>query len=136
MKRKVLKAMACAVSVCMMSMSLAGCGNDDAGNGSSSGSSSSEESSGGEDSGEVSAESSIGDDRSDGLYPAYDLGGVTLTLLRHNNFVHLDPDNEDLEDWERAEKQDMKDYIEAKYNVKLELVNMPTDNWDNMADED
>lgn len=144
MKRKVLKAMACAMSVCMMSMSLAGCGNDDAGSssspsgssGSGSSASDSQESSGGADSDQSSeAEPSIGDDRSDGLFPAYDLGGVTLTLLKHNNFTGLDPDAENLEDWERAERQDKKDYIEAKYNVKLELVGMPTDNWDDMANQ-
>lgn len=144
MKNKVLKAMACAMSVCMLSMSLAGCGNgDDQGSSTPSGSSdtptTTQESQGGTESdtpddsqGEAGG---IGADRSNGLYPAYDLGGVTLTVLSHNDIASKDPDQEGIEDHVKAERQDVKDYIEAKYNVHLEFVPLPTDDYDSIAKE-
>ena len=101
MKRKFLRTMACAMSVCMLSMSLAGCGSD-AGD-SSAPESSSPESGSPEDSGTESSESA-GDEASESgssqaeggedgayvnpngdLYPAYDFGGIELTVLGHND---------------------------------------------------
>lgn len=60
---------------------------------------------------------------------------MTLTVLRHNDLGNLDPDAEDIEDYEKAERQEKKDYIENKYNVKLEFVDVPTDDWDNIPTE-
>lgn len=69
------------------------------------------------------------------LYPAYDLGGVTLTVLEHNDIAQKNPDAPDIEDYEKADRQALKDYIEAKYNVKLEFVPIPTDDYDNIPTE-
>lgn len=154
MKNKVLKAMACLMSVCMLSTSLAGCGNDDSGQSSTpssdsqpSSSTQESESSGGADDASTPDDGAgdaadIGADQSNGLYPAYDFGGVELTVLKYNDLGNLDPDSEDLlpndEDddaaaadkaLKKAERQEKKDYIEAKYNVKLTFVGLPTNDW-------
>lgn len=149
MKRKFLRTMACAVSVCMLSMSLAGCGNDAAEGGSSDSSvpesSSSEESTGdssesaGGDEAEAEGSGQEGEgeeaDPNANLFPAYDFGGIELTVLAHNNLGELNPDAEGLEDYQVAERQEKKDNIEKKYNVKLTFVNNPTDVWEDIPDE-
>lgn len=151
MKRKFLRTMACAMSVCMLSMSLAGCGSD-AGD-SSAPESSSPESGSPEDSGTESSESA-GDEASESgssqaeggedgayvnpngdLYPAYDFGGIELTVLGHNDLGNLDPSVENLEPYQVADRQAKKDYIEKKYNVKLTFVPNPTDVWEDIPDE-
>ncbi len=151
MKNKVLKAMACAMSVCMLSASLAGCGNDDAGNSSTpSGSSDTptQESSGGADDASTPDEGTGGEvadggiDESNGLFPAYDFGGIELKILDTNDLGQWNPDSErfdpaeDDDDaaiqkkaLEKDEKQKKKEYIEAKYNVKLTFVPLPTNDW-------
>lgn len=147
MKRKLLKAMACAMSVCMLSMSLAGCGDDSSE--SSTPGSSTPESSTGSSTPESTPDDSTGDDQqggdeqgdagtidqSNGLFPAYDFGGITLTVLGHNDLGGLDPNAEGIEDYQVAERQAKKDYIEEKYNVHLEFVPNPTDDWDNISQE-
>lgn len=140
MKRKLLKAMACAMSVCMLSMSLAGCG-DDSNSGSSTPGSSTPDSSTPDSSTPDSTpddSQGAGDDtvdQSNGLFPAYDFGGITLTVLGHNDLGGLDPDAEGIEDYQKAERQEKKDYIEKKYNVTLQFVPNPTDDWDNISQE-
>ena len=127
MKRKFLRSMACAMSVCMLSMSLAGCGNDAAE--SSAPESSSPEDSTQDSSEPVESEESNANDAQQevdpdayvnpngDLYPAYDFGGIELTVLAHNNLADLVPEGEGLEDYQIADRQKKKDYIEKKYNV-------------------
>lgn len=135
MKRKFLKAMACAMSVCMLSMSLAGCG-DDAGNDSSAGNSNDSQESEDPGSGDEQQGEEEGYVNPNGhLYPAYDLGGVTLTVLKHNDIAARDPEEEGLEDHVKADRQAKKDYIEKKYNVHLEFVPLPTDDYDSIPTE-
>lgn len=146
MKRKFLKAMACAMSVCMLSASLAGCGNDAEEGSSTPGSDSAEDSvqdSSESDSGDAvdTGDEVAGDDQQEeedpnaDLYPAYDLGGVELTVLAHNDLGNLVPEGEDLEDYQIADRQAKKDYIEEKYNVKITFVSNPTDVWDDIPQE-
>lgn len=146
MKRKFLKAMACAMSVCMLSMSLAGCG-DDSKESSSTPDNSTPDSQTEESSDPGSDESSDpADDQQESdpdayvnpngdLYPAYDLGGVELTMLAHNKLADLVPEGEDLEEYQIADRQKKKDYIEQKYNVKITFVSNPTDVWDDIPTE-
>lgn len=141
MKRKLLKAMACAMSVCMLSMSLAGCG-DDSSQSSTPGSSTPGSSTPSSNTPDSTPDDSQGDDeqggvvdKSDGLFPAYDLGGITLTLLAHNDLGGKNPDAEGLEDYVQAERQEHKDYIEQKYNVKLVWVAPPTDDWEELNNQ-
>ena len=68
------------------------------------------------------------------LFQKYDLGGVTITLLAHNDLAGKDP-NGDVEDYVKAERQAHVDYIEEKYNVKLEFVSPTTDNWEEFDTE-
>lgn len=143
MKKKFLKAMACAMSICMLSMSIAGCGDDtaeDSKTPQSSQQESKEESKGGDSQqastgGEESSEQQEEVDPNANLFPAYDLGGVELKVLAHNNFADLDPDAEGLEEDKKLERQKKKDEIEAKYNVKLTFVGSPTDSWDDINTE-
>ena len=145
MKRKFLRSMACAMSVCMLSMSLAGCGNDAAE--SSAPESSSPEDSTQDSSEPVESEESNANDAQQevdpdayvnpngDLYPAYDFGGIELTVLAHNNLADLVPEGEGLEDYQIADRQKKKDYIEKKYNVKITFVANPTDVWDDIPSE-
>jgi len=159
MKNKVLKAMACAMSVCMLSMSLAGCGNDDAGQSStpSSDTPSNQESSGGSDDastpddstgGEEAGGEEAGGEEEVDLFPAYDFGGVELKVLAYNDLGAWDPDSdrflptEEDDDaaaakkaQEKQEKQEKKDYIEQKYNVKLTFVDLPTNDWEEIPSQ-
>lgn len=142
MKRKFLKTMACAMSVCMLSMSLAGCGND-AGEGSSAPGSSTPESStpesedqqgGADESGDAEsgdaessdAESSDaeGGDAEAELFPAYDFGGVELKVLAYNNLNNLNPDDEGLDyaDDDDAAKKAEKDQKRAERQQKKEAI--------------
>lgn len=149
MKRKLLKTMACAMSVCMLSMSLAGCG-DDSGDSSSPSTPDTKESTPDSTPDESTPDStpddSTGDDQTEtdpnawnnpngALYPAYDLGGIELTMLAHNKLGELVPDAEGLEDYQIADRQMKKDYIEKKYNVKITFVSNPTDVWDDIPEE-
>lgn len=148
MKRKFLKAMACAMSVCMLAASLAGCGNNDAGGENSSTPSSDTSSESASDSSEADSgdtsdagEENTGDEQQEevdpnaDLYPAYDLGGIELTILAHNKLGDLVPDAEGLEDYQIADRQEKKDYIEQKYNVKITFVPNPTDVWEDIPQE-
>lgn len=135
MKRKWLKVWACLLVVCMLMGTLAACGGN--GEQSSTPSSSSQESKTPEstpDSAETTPsteeEPQVVDDGT--VFPAYDLGGVTLTLLAHNDLAAKNPDVEDIEDYEKADRQANLDRIEAKYNVNLEFVS-PDATWDDMA---
>ena len=142
MKKKFLKAMACAMSVCMLSMSLAGCGDEpkeESKPADKSQESSKEESKAGDDqqaSGDQSSEEQQEEvDPNENLFPAYDFGGVELTVLDHNGFWDLNPDAEGLEADKKADRQANKDRIEEKYNVKLTFVGSPTDSWDDIDKE-
>lgn len=147
MKNKVVKALACTMSVCMLSASLAGCGNDDGNQSSqgSQGSSDTQQSSQGSSDTQQSSEGSDaqtpdesqtgGIDKSNGLFPAYDFGGVELTLLDQNDLGGHNPDAEGLEENVKAERQEWKDYIEQKYNVKLTFVPLPTGDWKEIRSE-
>ena len=69
------------------------------------------------------------------LFPTYDLGGVTITLLAHSDLAGKNPDVEDIEDYQKAERQANIDYIEEKYNVNIEFVNPQIENWDEFDSE-
>lgn len=160
MKRKFLKAMACAMSVCMLSASLAGCGNEAGENSSTPGNDTPAESTpapAGDDGGDASDESTgdegAGDDEQEvdpnaDLYPAYDLGGVELKVLAYNDLGALNPDDESLNPADeddavktaekaqtKADRQQKKEAIEQKYNVKLTFVNLPTNDWEEIPNQ-
>lgn len=125
MKRKVLKALACGMAICMAAATLAGCGSDP-GDSSVAGGGNNE-------------------DPNANIFPAYDMGGVELTMLKYNSLTGLDPEsvntkNEDGTEneakvIEKAEKQARKEAIEAKYNVKITFVDPPSSDWDTLAPE-
>lgn len=69
------------------------------------------------------------------LFPAFDLGGVTITLLNHSNIAGLDPNAEGIEQYEKEDREANVKRIEEKYNVKLEFVAPPTDVWDDLTKE-
>lgn len=150
MKKRVLKALACSMAVCMAAASLAGCGNQSSGGSSAAQGSSESSSTPSSESGGASSESSSEapveeTDPNENLFPAYDLGGQTLTLLKHNSLANLDPESVQTTDEngntldekvkEKEEKQKRKEEIEAKYNVKIEFVDLPTQDWDYISQE-
>ncbi len=68
------------------------------------------------------------------LYKKYDLGGVTITLLDNSDISNKNPENTE-EEYQKEERQAHLDYIQDKYNVKLEFVKPPTDNWEELPAE-
>jgi ABC-type glycerol-3-phosphate transport system substrate-binding protein len=136
MRKKVLRTIALAMAA---SLCLVGCGEKEANNdttptkaptqAASSDSSSSSDNSGSEESTPAPTEEAEKE-----LFQKYDLGGVTITLLSHNDLAGKDP-NGDVEDYIKAERQAHVDYIQEKYNVKLEFVAPTTDNWDEFDTE-
>ena len=68
------------------------------------------------------------------LFKQYDLGGVTITLLDQSDLSNKNPENTE-EEYQKEERQAHLDYIEKKYNVNLEFVKVPTDNWDDQPAE-
>lgn len=100
-----------------MLFSLAACGNESnnesSGGASDSGSSSAEESSSEESSAEESSEDSGSDESSDGG-SEYDFGGTTV------KFFQLGPEN----DTEDPLQIQARDYVEQKYNIKWERVQL------------
>ncbi len=96
---------------------------------SSSNTGTSDDSSSSDNSGEV-----VDNTEEEGLYKKYDLKGVTITLLDQSDLSGKNPENAE-EDYLKAERQAHLDYIQEKYNVKLEFVKVPTDDWDNMPAE-
>lgn len=74
------------------------------------------------------------DNTEEGLYKKYDLGGVTIRLLDQSDLTNRNPENTE-EEYQKVERQQHLDYIQDKYNVKLEFVKPPTDDWDNMPAE-
>ncbi len=138
MKRKWLKVWACLLVVCMLMGTLAACGGN--GEQSSTPSSSSQEESKTPESTPDSAETTPTEEEpgvvDDGtVFPAYDLGGVTITLLNHSDLAAKNPNAEGLEDYQKEERQQNIDRIQEKYNVVLEFVDIPTGDWDNLTTE-
>lgn len=131
------KFFALALSAVLVASSLAGCGDS----GSDTKTSPSPKAST-EASPEASPEASVdaeGDlpeeDKVVKLYPAYDLGGETITLLKHNDLAAKDPNSKDIEEVEKEDRQANLDRIEKKYNVKLKFVDVPTDVWEDIPKE-
>ena len=60
------------------------------------------------------------------VFRAYDLGGVTITLLDCNSLYGTNPDAYDIDYYTMYERQEHVDYIEEKYNVNLEYVTSET----------
>lgn len=58
-------------------------------------------------------------------FEAHDLGGATIKVLSYNSLDAQNPDAKDLEDYEKAEREAKINYIEDKYNVKLEFTALP-----------
>ena len=142
MNRKMLKVLACILTMCMLVGVLTACGGD--GGSSSTPSSSAAPSSQtpsstpASDSGEESTPVE-GEDGQDEVveevdFPAFDLGGVTISLLAHSDLAGKDPNAEGLEEIDKADRQAEIDRIEQKYNVHLEFVPIPTENWDEIAE--
>ena len=138
MKKKFLRAVALAMAA---SFCLVGCGSaDDSADPTNTpkptskpadSSSSSSDNSGSTDN---SGSGDVADNTEEGLYKKYDLGGVTITLLDQSDISGKNPENTD-EQYQKDERQAHLDYIEDKYNVNLEFVKVPTDDWDNMPAE-
>lgn len=138
MKKKFLRAVALAMAA---SFCLVGCGSaDDSADPTNTpkptskpadSSSSSSDNSGSTDN---SGSGDVADNTEEGLYKKYDLGGVTITLLDQSDLSGKNPENTE-EEYQKEERQAHLDYIEDKYNVNLEFVKVPTDDWDNMPAE-
>lgn len=145
MKRKLIKVLACIMAVCLMAGTLAACG-DDSGNDTPGNTNNNTPGNTGGDTGNNdnttpdSGDNQTPDDGGnvvidDGTpFPAYDLGGVTITLLNHNDLGwNNNPNADNLEEIDKAERQANVDRIESKYNVHLEFVDIPTEGWDDIA---
>ena len=137
MTKKGLRAVALAM---VMSLCMVGCGETETNNNTTNTPAPTKavennDSSNNESSNTENNEESSTQEEEEGLYKAYDLGGITLTLLDHSDIGGKNPDKDDLEDYVKAERQAHLDYIESKYNVNLEFVGLPTDDWDNMDTE-
>lgn len=136
MRRKWVKNLAGVMSMCMLVTSVTACGGGDSAESSSSASSEKSEKTS-ESAASSSTESSEEESQyafDHPLYEAYDMGGVTITVLDQSDLSSLNPDA-DVEDYKKEERQIAKDYIEEKYNVKLEFVPVPTSDWDELKAE-
>lgn len=134
MKRKMLKVLACIMAVCLLAGTLAACGGDDNKDttpDSNPGSSTPDTT---PDDGDDQTPDDGNDVVDDGTgFPAYDLGGVTITLLNHND-LGWNNNPEGVEDEaQKADRQANIERIESKYNVHLEFVDIPTEGWDDIA---
>ena len=138
MRKKVLRTIALAMAA---SLCLVGCGEKEANNDTNptkaptqaaSSNNGSSDNSGSNDSESTPAPTEEAEKE---LFPKYDLGGVTITLLDHSDLTNRNPDKDDLEDYEKAERQAHLDYIEEKYNVNLEFTFPTTADWDALDSE-
>ncbi len=135
MKKRVSKLLALGLAA-VMTMSMAACGGEPE-NPSGGGSDPQQESKPEESTPEESTPESSAPEEVQGeadLFPAYDFGGATLTILNYNDLAGKNPDAEGIEDFQVAERKEEKERIEQKYNVKLEFVNLPTDgDWNDIG---
>lgn len=151
MKRKLIKVLACIMAVCLMAGTLAACG-DDSGNDTPNNNNpgNTNQDTGNNNNNNDNANTpDEGDNQTpddggnavvdDGTpFPAYDLGGVTITLLNHNDLGWANnpagvADDDPEHDMKVADRQENIDRIESKYNVHLEFVDIPTEGWDDIA---
>lgn len=68
-------------------------------------------------------------------FEARDLGGITITALDINSLHEMNPEQEELEDFEIEEKQAHLDAIQDKYNVTIEFVPAPEVDWEEIPNE-
>ncbi len=87
-----------------------------------------------DNSGSTDNSGDVTDNTEESLYKTYDLGGVTITLLDNSDLGGKNPANTE-EEYQKEERQAHLDYIQNKYNVKLEFVKPPTDNWEELPAE-
>lgn len=68
-------------------------------------------------------------------FPAYDLGGATITALDINSINARNPEADELEDYDVTERQEHLDAIQDKYNVTIEFVPGPAVEWAEVPNE-
>lgn len=132
MRKNFIKGLALTMAVCM---GVVGCGS----NSSSSKPESSSDSKGTEEKttpagDESSSPEASSEDGEVSMYPAYDLGGITLTLLNGNDLAARNPAGTE-DEFQKQERQEWLDYIQNKYNVTFEFVDSPASEWEETPQE-
>lgn len=135
MRKNFIKGLALAMAVCM---GVVGCGSNSSSSSKTPDSSNAPQSSSEEKSTPAGDESSSAEESSTtdttSLYPAYDLGGITLTLLNGNDLAARNPAGTE-DEFQKQERQEWLDYIQEKYNVTLQFVDSPASEWDDTPQE-
>lgn len=83
----------------------------------------------------IAEEEDNGNELTNDLFPAHDLGGVTIKAMDANSLNARNPEAEELEDFEIEERQARLDAIQEKYNVVIEFVPTPAVSWEEVPDE-